>query len=522
YGFRGEALASIAAVSRFTMTSRRRELDEASLLRVLDTGRKQVQPAGAPPGTTVLVEDLFFSFPARRKFLRSERSETASVVSVVLRTALFRPDVSFTLRSGARSLLDLDARTDPLDRVSDCLGPEVASALVPLETSGGHVARISGFIGLPSLHRHNRTSIFTAVGRRPVESRELINAVIIAYRGLLPDRRFPVAVISVDLPPQYVDINVHPAKKEARFRDPDSLTRLLRREISIALFSSRREPPASSLSAAPDDAPSVPAASPHHPPGGGAPESTPPAPPPVESPVRTAARRPGLWHGAARFSPPAQAPAAGERPPSPGSPPPPASPPPSVSADFLYIGQTSEGYLVVEVAGSLRIVDPHALHERVIYEKLRKSGSRPELLHLLFPAVVSLSASELPHKEALIDVLRSVGFGVDDFGPSDVSISSVPSAFEGGDPALVARDVLDALASGSSGDAPAAASRLRDAALASAACRAAVKLGRRFSAQEAVDFLQSASRLASVQVCPHGRPTSVDIDMVSIKGRLSR
>jgi DNA mismatch repair protein MutL len=188
----------------------------------------------------------------------------------------------------------------------------------------------------------------------------------------------------------------------------------------------------------------------------------------------------------------------------------------------LYIGQTTEGYMIVESGSKLRIVDPHALHERMIYEKLKRREGRGELLRMLFPVVVSLSARERAYKDLLVQVMRDVGFEVDDFGPNDVAVSAVPTVFEGGDPGGVAKDVLDALSAGGESGGKDVAAGLREKAFASAACHAAVKLGKRFREDEAVAFLKDASRVAMVQVCPHGRPTSVDIDLNSIKGRLSR
>ena len=544
YGFRGEALAAIAAVSRFTLTTRRRELNEGTLLRILENSKKRAQPMGAPPGTTVLVEDLFYSFPARRKFLKSTQAETAKVAETVLRTALFRPEVSFTLHSEKRVMLDLPGCEQWIERVADCLGNDVANELVPIDISEGTTVKIRGFLGRPSLHRNNRTAIFTAVDDRPIFSTELLNAVNVGYRGLLPERRYPVAVLSVKVPPRYVDINVHPQKKEARFREIDIVTRVIRREIALALVGTGvsqvaaiSEEPVEQMKAA-----TVSKEAPPVTPGNTAVETKPVVS--QKSAVKQTAEKPtkerfDLWHGAMKMPIPGGggsqdavktgAPSRkteelekhavlGEKPvqtkETPGE--------RVVPSEFLYIGQTTEGYMVVEGAGKLRIVDPHALHERMIYEKLKRREGHGELLRMLFPVVVSLSARERAYKDLLVQVMREVGFEVDDFGPNDIAVSAVPTVFEGGDPGGVARDVLDALTAGGDSAGKDTASELREKAFASAACHAAVKLGKRFREEEAVAFLKDASLVAAVQVCPHGRPTSVDIDLNSIKGRLSR
>lgn len=570
YGFRGEALASIAAVSLLTILSRRRELLEGTELRVLENGKQRSRPAACAAGTVVTVDNLFYQFPARRKFLKANRSETAKVSEILARLAIVNPGTAFTLKSDGRVLMDLP-ESSAEQRVRGLLGNNVADAMVPFSVEYPGILRAEGFLGLPLLTRPNRTGIYVSVGGRPVWDTNLLHTVVLGYEGMLSDRRFPMAVVDLVFAAFQVDVNVHPQKREVRLSRADTVRNFLRRQINAVLTNREGGEPGEE---APSRTPET--------------ERKPDEPPadPQELPFSAPAsvERFDLWHGAARIDvpgasakppvesstksstdaapgplagppqePPAEAagPRTGPVQTSPGREEGPAShsggeaPPRSLTeragpaetgdtppADettagrektrqVIYHGQMEKGYLIFELGGLLRIVDPHALHERILYNGLLRRKGPEWTRRLLFPSIVSLSQTESALKEPLLDALNQLGFDAREMGRLEIGVDSVPSPVFGLNIELVVRDVLAGMMDEGKPDAG-LSKRLRKKLLETVSCRAAVKLGKRFSADEALALFREAVRERDVQTCPHGRPTSVDINVADIEKKLSR
>lgn len=550
YGFRGEALASVAAVSMLTILSRRRELNEGTELRVLENGRKRLRPASCAPGTSVTVDNLFYQFPARRKFLKSKRAETARVSEIVTRLAISRPEIAFVLRSDERVLMELMPQ-EPLERIRALLGDDAAEAMLPFSAEYSGVVAIGGFLGLPSVSRPNRTGVYVSVGKRPVWDAALIQTVLLGYQGFMPDRRFPLAVLDLAFAPLQIDINVHPQKREVRLSSADTVRNFVRREINAALLGGRRPAeetrPAEQVTLAqPESAGQAP---PHE-----VPEAkTEEARKALSLATPQQGERFDLWHGAMKLNLPDAEPEqhrqdkvgvgrdsrnaapsveveTAEDETAPEEPDGRQAVPaaqkdseerPQPVPQFRYLGQLDKGYLVFEAEGRVRIIDPHALHERILYEGLLEREGPEWSRRLLFPTIVSLSQREAAHKDALLEALNDIGFDAREMGRLEVGVDAVPQPVYGLNIEQVVREVLaETMEESRSGrNLP---GRLRAKLLETIACRAAVKLGKRFSEEEALDLFRRAARLAKVQTCPHGRPTSVDISIADIERKLSR
>ncbi|HEY76254.1 MAG TPA: DNA mismatch repair endonuclease MutL [Thermoflexia bacterium] len=468
-GFRGEALASIAAVSRVTMVTRAAGEEVGTLIR-LEGGRViDRRSSGRPPGTTVTVEDLFFNVPARRKFLRSDLTERRHIDAWLTRYALAYPHLRFTVVHDGRETF----RSPGNGRVREVLvavfGPEVGSALleIPEEAGVDGRIRVSGFVSPPSIHRANRGHITLFVNGRWVQDARLTYAVIQAYHTLLPTGRYPVAVVQIDLPPEEVDVNVHPAKVEVRFRDADGVFRAVQRAVRRAVV-------------------------------GGAP--VPSVSPPT--PARWAERdRSTVAHRLVEVprAEPAAVPLQPSLEPSvrPGGLPP-----------LRVIGQVGGTYIVAEGPDGLYLIDQHAAHERVLYEEMmaRREEGVPSQ-RLLEPAMVEVGPEVAPLVEARLETLARLGLEVEPFGGNHFLVRSLPAVLAHARPAEVLLEVAEAL-----GEARSPVEQEVEEAIVRGICkRAAVKAGQVLTREEMEALIRSLERCTSPRTCPHGRPTMIRI-----------
>ena len=479
-GFRGEALASIAAVSRVTMVTRAAEEEVGTLIR-LEGGRViDRRSSGRPPGTTVTVEDLFFNVPARRKFLRSDLTERRHIDAWLTRYALAYPHLRFTVVHDGRETF----RSPGNGRVREVLvavfGPEVGGALLEIleeATVDGRV-RVSGFVSPPSIHRANRGHITLFVNGRWVQDARLTYAVIQAYHTLLPTGRYPVAVVSVDLPPEEVDVNVHPAKVEVRFRDADGVFRAVQRAVRRTVVGSAPVPSVS-----------------------------PPAP------ARWAERdRPTVVHRLVEV-PQAESAAAPLQPPLGPLPGPGGLPP------LRVIGQVGATYIVAEGPDGLYLIDQHAAHERVLYEEMmaRREEGVPSQ-RLLEPAMVEVGPEVAPLVEARLGTLARLGMEVEPFGGNHFLVRSLPAVLAHARPAEVLLEVAEAL-----GEARSPVDREVEEAIVRGICkRAAVKAGQVLTREEMEGLIRSLERCASPRTCPHGRPTMIRITVEQLAREFGR
>ena len=507
-GFRGEALPSIGAAARLRITSRPPGAAHAHAITV-DGGRiSDPAPSAGPPGTRVLVADLFFATPARRKFLKNPRTEAEHAEAVVRRLALAAPHVAFRCEVDGRTAFDLPAQSRAA-RVAALLGEEAAAALLPVEEARGAL-RLSGFACAPAVTRATGAAQGLVVNGRPVSDPVLKTALRVAYRDVIAPGRHPVAALYLDLPAEEVDVNVHPAKLEVRFRDAGAVRALVIGAVGRALSGGAgvAAPRPSLLPQPPRSAPESWLVPPSWP--------TPPAWPDPATTAPPAPHAPGL----AESQLPLDAPPAARV--LPEAAPPPASHPPASHPLGAAVAQVLDTYvLAVSADGGLVLVDQHAAHERLTHEALRAQhgagGVRAQ--PLLLPAVVDLSPADAARLLAHADALQAAGLEIEGFGPGAVLVRALPAALGSPDPAPLLRDLADELAE--TGEATALAARM-DAVLARLACHGSIRAGRRLGRAEMDALLRHMEATPRAATCPHGRPTYLKLTRAEIERLFGR
>jgi DNA mismatch repair protein MutL len=525
-GFRGEALASIAAVSHAHIRSRPADADSGHEVAASADGIGQVRPCAAAPGTTVTVRDLFYNVPARRKFMRTTNTEFAHVGDELGRLALPHPRVSFRLLHNGREVKDLPPADSTLRRVTDLLGFEVAESLLTVRPGGGK-AEVSGLIGRPAAARGSSKWQYFFLNGRFVRDRLLSHAVREAYRGLIAPQLWPIAFIFVEVDPAAVDVNVHPTKIEVRFRDAqvvhEAILSALRRTLNrsdlvrgadAAAFGA---PPREDDTAADRDrraslrqalADFFKAAPPRQSPLD-FPRERPPGRPPAAAappPLPADRARPPAAEAAGAEAPAAEA--AGHAPPRPPSP-----------GRAIQVHNT---YLVAPTDEGLIIVDQHALHERLLYNDLsRRLTSGPlTAQRMLIPETLQVTPGEANLLQRRAELLERLGIEVSAFGPDAVAVQRFPSllAERGVAPGAFIREVLDVLGDEETAD----AERLVENVLSMMACKAAVKAGEPLGAAEIDDLLSRRLEAEKSSACPHGRPTTLELPLRELEKQFER
>ncbi|MFO1256277.1 MAG: DNA mismatch repair endonuclease MutL [Sphingomonadaceae bacterium] len=490
-GFRGEALPSIASVARVSIESRVRGQGEG-WRRIVDHGALVEEgPAALPPGTRIRVEQLFAKVPARRKFLRSARSEYAACLDVVRRLAMARPEVGFTLEHEGRRVLALQGGDQLARRVAQIVARELADDGVAIDLQRGAV-RLTGVAGLPTFNRGVADHQYLFVNGRPVKDRLLVGAVRGAYADMLARDRHAVLALFLDLPPEEVDVNVHPAKTEVRFRDPAFIRGFIVSGLRHALDSEGQRSAQAPAAAAMASWQAEPIAE--------------PAPAMASLFARKHAasgvcEAGALWRGheAAVLAPPAaRAEEAVETP---------------VPAHPLGVarGQVARTYIVAEAEDGLVIVDQHAAHERLVLERLKAAGAQGAVAAsqaLLIPEVVELDEPDADRVESAAAALAEYGLALERFGPTAILVRAVPSALGKGDTQALVRDIADDLAQ--NGTALLLAERI-DHVLATMACHGSVRAGRQLSVAEMNALLREMECTPRSGQCNHGRPTWVKL-----------
>ncbi len=497
-GFRGEALPSIASVARLTIESRVRGQEEGWRC-VVDHGAFGGEgPAALPPGTRIRIEQLFERIPARRKFLRGVRSEYAACLDVVRRLAMARPEIGFTLEHDGRRVLAVQPGEALAQRVSRIVARELAEDGVAIDVDRG-AARLTGVAGLPTFNRGVADHQFLFVNGRPVKDRLLIGAVRGAYAGMLARDRHAVLALFIELPPEEVDVNVHPAKTEVRFRDPAFVRGLIVGGLRHALDSAGQrsaQSPSASAMAHWQAEPIAPAREPTLQSLFAREYSVP------QARVREAGQAFagfGRSYEAEILAPPSgRAEAAQEAPAEAGRYP-----------LGIARGQVAQTYIVAETADGLVLVDQHAAHERLVLERLRAAGARDSAAAaqaLLLPEVVELDEPGCDRLEERAAQLADYGLAIERFGPTAMLVRAVPSALAQGDVPALVRDIADDLEQ--NGDALLLGERL-DHVLATMACHGSVRAGRTLSVAEMNALLREMERTPRSGQCNHGRPTWV-------------
>ncbi len=546
-GFRGEALASIASVSRLSIRSRTKEDAGASLLEIEGAALAPVRPEAGPVGTAVTVRNLFFNTPARRKFLRTPTTEQGHCVDQVRDLAMGRPAVGFTLIADGRTLFEAPGMQGPRDRVLDLLGREYESQFVEANADEFDDARgiaLWGLVGLPALARPTTRSQHVFLNGRPVRDRTIQHALKEAYRGLIEPARHPAVVLAIEMNPGAVDVNVHPAKSEVRFRDSGLVHSVVLRAVRDALRSADLTP---SLSAGPANdstespgvfdrgafesranTPSQRMAPGFGGQGGGggggasfALRSVPSGPRGFDYGVmREAMERASDSGAAGKHGGPESATDDSQRE-LVGAP-----------APLTRVLQVHNSFLVTQDEQGIVIIDQHALHERVMFEKLRERVARGELesQRLLMPAVVSVPPQRFETLALLAELFRALGIEAQPMGPRSVAVQAFPTFLfdRGVEPGGFVEEILEkAEAEGWCDDRGAQAEdSWREAALHEAldmmACKAAVKAGDALSDSELVELLALRETVERSSNCPHGRPTTVRVTIRELEKLFGR
>ena len=503
-GFRGEALPSIGAVARLTIASRMKNASMGVTLTV-DAGLKgETKPIAMMQGTRVDVADLFFATPARLKFLKTDRAEAQAVADIVKRIALAHPEIRFTLISDGNTLIDCAAETGPdafARRTSVILGKDFAENSISVEAHRDDVT-LKGLAGLGSYHRPTAYNIHSIVNGRPVRDRLLVGALKAAYQDLLPAGRHPAASLIITLPPHLVDVNVHPAKSEVRFRDPGLVRGLLVSTLRDALQHAGRT--SSTLAHR-----AFSALSRNH--------SYSSSAPPAHWNWQDSPSRPDGFGEAAQagfeaLSLPSVDRRAGLS---------------ALSEDLLdkplgaARAQIHDTYIVAQTRQGVVLVDQHAAHERLVYEKLKRDREKKSLARqmLLIPVIIELDALSADRLLSNQKLLEEMGVAIEPFGPGAISVTEVPASLAEGDIEGAMRDLVESFEEWGTG---ATLEARLDHVLKTFACHHSVRAGRRLRAEEMDALLREMEATPNSGQCNHGRPTFIELKLADLERLFGR
>jgi DNA mismatch repair protein MutL len=499
FGFRGEALPSLGAVGRLTITSR--VAGAAAAMIAVSGGRMEaVRPAALSAGTVVSLSDLFHATPARLKFLRTDRAEAQAVADVLRRLAMAEPFVSFTLTDasdgGDRLVFRAEAETGDLfdalhGRLSSVLGRDFAENALPVDAERDGF-RLTGYAALPTYSRGAAVAQFLFVNGRPVRDKMLTGALRGAYMDVLARDRHPAAALFVTCDPELVDVNVHPAKTEVRFRDPGAVRGLIVSGLRQVLAGAGHRA-ASTVADATLGAMRPEAARIYQ----------------MDRPSLGArgaawqAMAPGLAEPSARFEPATE----------------------DTGAEYLPLGaaraQVHENYIIAQTETGMVIVDQHAAHERLVYERLKRemAANGVAAQALLIPEIVDLAPADAARLLELADDLARLGLVIEPFGGGAVAVRETPAILGAVDAQALLRDILDELAD--LGDSAALQARI-EAILSRVACHGSIRSGRRMRADEMNALLREMEATPLAGQCNHGRPTYVELKLADIERLFGR
>lgn len=501
-GFRGEALASIASVSRMSLVSRAADAAEAGRIDVEGGRMGATRPAPGAPGTTVTVRNLFFNTPARRKFLRAEATEWARIVETVEALALGHPKVSLAVSAPGHQALELPAADGPRQRVLDVLGPELAESLLEVSFDDGGVA-IGGLAGKPEIARGTARHVRVFLNGRPITDRSIAHAIKEAYRGLIDPTRQPTIVLFLQIDPGQVDVNVHPTKAEVRFRQPSAVHSAVLAAVRESLHRADLTPEfdlaraSAGAGARPTFGSGLPGGG-----GGGTTAAF------VEHFRRLDPVQKGFVYSEVKQA------MGGDEPPQE------ILPAVRPVADVL---QVHSSYLVTQDEQGMLIIDQHALHERVMFERLLAAVATGNLesQRLLMPAMIEVDPAKIELLQSLEPLLHRIGIEAEPAGPAAIAVHGFSSfLFERRvDPVEFLGAVFDKAAGG---DLPSDPEAALHETLDMMACKAAVKAGDRLSAKEIADLLAQREAVERSSNCPHGRPTTLRLTLRDLERQFGR
>lgn len=488
-GFRGEALPSIAAVSRVTCTTKTPEADTGCRIEFRYGEPVGEGPAGCPTGTAVQVVELFSNVPARRRFLRSAPAESARIQEVVTRYALAYPDIRFVLTTDGREQVNTTGGGNLQDVILSLYGREVASRMMPVSGTDAGLS-IHGYTSAPDLHRHNRSYITLLVNRRWVYHRSIMYAIEQAYQGTLPDRRYPLAVINVDLPPEEVDVNSHPTKREVRFRNENRVFSAVQRAVSDALVAHAPVRQATRSFSLPEERPA----------GAGGVSTNRSGPAPMTGTGESGAG--GLALPTTVLAPAGRSLR-------------------DVLTGLRVVGQIRQTYIVAEGNEGMYLVDQHAAHERVVYDRIRQDGGlRAGMAQpLLAPTPVELNLAQAGTLQEYGDMLAEYGFQLEPFGGDAWLVRAIPATLtmrNNPDPATALVNLLDAVS------VEQVVMEREDALAATIACHGSVRAGDTLIVDEMDALLRQLETTENPHHCPHGRPTVIHFTEYQLEREFGR
>ncbi len=503
-GFRGEALASIAAVSHVNVVTRTKSEIEGTLLQIQDGNILRHEHHGARPGTTITVENLFYNTPARLKFLRSATTESSHIIKLTSAYAMSHPEIRFTLLDDGRQVLQTSGNGKLYDVLVKVLGMEVAQRMLEIPetvvaspeateapTQGStETVRVHGYVSTPELHRSTRGHQILFVNRRWIQDRALSYAVEEAFRTLLPVGRYPIAILNLAINPEDVDVNVHPTKREVRFREPRLIFSTIQRAVRHAVVG---QAPVASMSSQPAAVVPTPwhnQRMPLHYDGVGSNASR------TELAMELQRTDPSLSDGTSAASAPMH-----ERLPM-----------------LRVLGQVRQLYIIAEGPDGLYLIDQHAAHERILYEQLQDEQSKGPVpvQALLEPLPLEFAPHHSQLLESQLENLRQMGFEIAPFGGNTYIVRSVPTALMQSKVGDVIAEILDAAADGM----PSPSST--DPVLSIIACHGAVRAGQILSLDEARQLIHLLEQTHSPYTCPHGRPTMIHLSSAQLARSFSR
>ena len=521
-GFRGEALPSIASVSRFRLTTREPHAIAGTEIVVNGGKLDVVRDGGEAPGTQVEVRSLFYNLPARRKFLRSESTESRNIEHQIHLQAIGHPHTAFSLLRDDRMLFQLPAAAILTDRIRDLYGVELVQRLVEVTGTPSRSIRISGFVGQAGLSRQTRAQQLVFVNGRAIESSLITAAIREGYHTALMKGQYPVTFLFLELDPGAVDVNVHPAKREVRFRDPTAVREAIARCIHETLEAGRaawqerfRAPPAPAPGDATKTAPDLRLR----------PEVIAPEELHRELPYVSPTVGGGVDSGRARGLDvigqgprlPEQFKSAGDAPALQRE----QRANRAAQQEFQIIGVLNKLYVLMENADGLVLVDQHAAHERILFEELRRRMEEQGVptQKLLLPQTFNVPPRDADWIERNLSVLQRMGIGIESFGPNTFKIDAVPSFLNVSDPAQFMRKVIDDLNSAGNNT---SAMRLGEEMIAKSVCRHAVKANDPLRYPEVEKLIRDLLDCDLPYCCPHGRPTMIQISLSELEKKFGR
>ena len=510
-GFRGEALPSIASIARVEMRTRSQDEESGTRIEFEDGELLSQSSAGLPVGTTLIVRNLYRNFPARRKFLRSPASEHSRIHSVISHYAMAYPEVGFEFRADRGRLFTTTGSGDLRDAVSAVHGRRVAEAMLEVSSEGDDLTEpaVSGLVGPPTLDRANRTYISLFVNRRWIQSRSISYAIEQSYHGFMAERRYPVAVLNISVPYEDVDVNAHPAKAEIRFKRENQVFGAVQKAVRKTLTEYAPVPEVSHRAVNRSDA--------------------------GPYPQRRQSPDPAAFWPTAPFSAsrgthgnPASSPAphhtmdlgdflaphdSTETTPSP-----PSVTPGKALPVLRVLGQIGNTYVVAEGPDGVYMIDQHAAHERVMFERVRAqtSAGTPDIQSLLEPTVVELDSAKMELVLNQSEAMTGMGFVLEPFGDNAVILRGVPALLNESDQAGALVDVLDLMAEGGGFE------TWEERAAYSIACHGAIRAGKVLSPEEMRELVTQLEQCAQPNTCPHGRPTMIHMSSGQLEREFSR